>query len=68
MNLLISEHQPLDAVLDWPTLWAEGLDAEEARRAADVEPSDDLEPLPTGHLPAWYEPRISALRQAIVGE
>jgi hypothetical protein len=67
MNLLISEHQPLDAVLGWPPLWAEGLGDDATRAAIEAEPSDFLGPLPTDRLPAWYEPRISALRRALVG-
>jgi hypothetical protein len=67
MNLLISELQPLDAVLDWPTLWAENLDGDQPFRPVEIEPSDYLEPLPTEGLPAWYEPRISALRKVIIG-
>ena len=68
MNLLISELQPLEAVLDWPIRWAEDLDAEVVPRAIESEPSDYQEPLPADRLPAWYEPRILALRLAIAGE
>lgn len=67
MNLLISEFQPADAVLDWPILWADDLDGESKLGPVEIEPSDYLEPLPNDRLPAWYQPRVAALRTLFLG-
>jgi hypothetical protein len=67
MNLLISELQPVNAVLDWPALWADNLDSDLQSGPVEIEPSDYLEPLPNDRLPAWYQPRVTALRILIVG-
>ena len=67
MHLVISEFQPADVVLDWPSLWADDLDNDLNLGPVEIEPSDYLEPLPSDRLPAWYQPRIGALRILIVG-
>ena len=67
MNLLISEALPVDAVLDRAIPWIDDLDDYLASLAADDERHEHEGRIETRREPAWYEPRLSALRQAILG-
>ena len=67
MTLLISEMLPADAVLDRAIPWVEDVYDYLASLAADDESWEHEGRLPSASEPAWYEPRLSALRQVILG-
>lgn len=67
MKLLISELLPVDAGLDRAIPWADDLDDYLVSLAAEDEICEHEGRIATTGGPAWYEPRISALRQAILG-
>ena len=68
MNLLISESLPVGAVLDRAIPWLDDLDDYLASLAADDEICEHEGRIATTREPAWYEPRVSALRQTILGD
>ena len=67
MTLLISETFPADAVLDRAIPRMDDVYDYLASQAADDERAEHEGRLAAGPEPAWYEPRISALRQVILG-
>ena len=67
MMLLVSEMLPADAVLDRAIPWVEDVYDYVASLAADDEIVEHEGRVPSGPEPAWYEPRMSALRQVILG-
>ena len=67
MKLLISESLPVDAGLDRAIPWANDLGDYLASLAADEEHREHAGRIPAVRDPAWYEPRLAALRQAILG-
>ena len=67
MNLLISEIQLVDAVLDDATVWIDGLDSDLALVSVEPEISEWLDDAPSNPRPFWFQPRLSALRSLIVG-
>jgi hypothetical protein len=68
MHLLISEITAVDAVLDWAITWVDsvhdgaGLTLHEIASTASDDCDDSLPGLATS---AWYDPRLSELRQAL---
>ena len=67
MRLLISESRPVDAGLDRTLPWADDLDSYFTVLAADEEYREHAGRIAVGRDPAWYELRLTALRQAILG-
>jgi len=67
MTLLISETLTADAVLDRAIPWMDDVYDDLASLAAD-ETQEHGGYIETGREPAWYELRLGALRQAIVGD
>jgi hypothetical protein len=66
MNLLISEVQPVDAVLDRAIPWLDNLNEYLSSPLADDESQDHPGRIVSSPEPAWYELRLSMLRQAIM--
>ena len=66
MNLLISETLSADAALGRAIPWMNDV-YDDVASAADEESWEHEGRVATGHDPAWYELRLSALRQAILG-
>ncbi|HZO29050.1 MAG TPA: hypothetical protein VFH48_24015 [Chloroflexota bacterium] len=67
MNLLISETLTVDTMLDRAIPWTEDVFEYLASLAADDVRDEHESRLVRGPEPAWYELRLTALRQAILG-
>jgi hypothetical protein len=67
MKLLISESPPVEAGLGRAIPWEDDLDSYLTALAADEECREHEGRIVAGRDPAWYEPRLAALRQAILG-
>lgn len=67
MTLLISETLAADAVFDRAIPWTEDVYDYLASLAADDETPEHEGRIAAGREPAWYEPRLGALRQVILG-
>ena len=67
MNLLISETLSADAALGRAIPWVEDAYDYLASLASDEESWEHEVRPAIGREPAWYELRLSALRQAIMG-
>jgi hypothetical protein len=65
MHLLISEITAVDAVLDWAIIWVDTVHDHAGLALRDVAPEESDEPLPHQVTSAWYDPRLSELRQAL---
>lgn len=66
MNLLISEMPPVDLVLDRAIPWMDDLGDDRSSPAGADEGREHEGRVATSRDPAWYEPRLSKLRQLIM--
>jgi hypothetical protein len=66
MNLLISEMLPVDAVLDRAIPWMDSLNDYLWSQAAEDESQEHAGRIVSSPDPAWYELRLSTLRQVIM--
>jgi hypothetical protein len=66
MNLLISEILPVDVVLDRAIPWMDDVDNYLSSLAVEDESPEHEGRISTSREPAWYELRLSVLRQAIM--
>jgi hypothetical protein len=67
MHLLISEIMAVDAVLDWAITWVDSVHDNAVLELRDIAPEDDDDSSPHRETPAWYDPRLAELRQALAG-
>ena len=67
MTLLISEMLTADVALDRAIPWVDDAYEYLASLVAEDEIREHEGRVPSGSEPAWYEPRLSALRQVILG-
>jgi hypothetical protein len=66
MNLLISESLPVDVVLDRAIPWMDDVMTYLTSWASDDEPVEYESHDTAGESAAWYELRLSTLRQVIM--
>ena len=66
MNLLISELLPVDAVLDRAIPWMDDLNDYLSSLATEDESLEHAGRIVSSPEPAWYELRLSILRQVIM--
>ena len=66
MTLLISETLGADAVLDRAIPWRDDVHDYLASLAAEDEILEHEGRIASSQAPSWYDPRLRALRQAIV--
>jgi hypothetical protein len=67
MYLLMSEIEPIDVAIDRAIASAGHVDGDPTRWAIETDAPGDGERWSHDAEPAWYEPRLSELRQHIAG-